>query len=274
MSVLAQTLFYYMALIVAALALFVAWANPYRLRRQVTGAVRRILPADRRQELDGLADSWAGKVRMTAGQQRLLMLLGGIVGLLPGLVLWGVTGQLLQGLLLGTVGAGAMGLLPGRRFVAGYPKKWLRQLEGEAPSLASFAYESVGLSGLPLPAALNQYSQAYRHTATAKLLADVPPGLPPAAALLALEISPQVATDWLEVVTTLQDIPDLGEKRLLLWKLRNTMWDRADKKQALLVRQKAFQAPMAMAVLLLWPLLALLLVPALSHALSIVGGSL
>lgn len=261
---------FYLSLVIVVLGTAVLTANPYRLRNSVEGIIDTLLPTDVRSDLMELTDAWAGKVKMKGSQITLLSFAGLFGGMLVGVLIF-VFFAPLYGILLG----GAMALLlfyyPRNKFVKGIPKTVLFTLEREASLLAGFMYRARGVSGLSAQQSFNAFVEQYGDTVTADLIRRAPESVAITKALLSLDFPANEVPSWLEVITTMDGIHELGNPQEVLRQLRGRVQDREEQYMRALAKQKAFKAPVVTVLSLLLPLMSLILIPLLVMAAGALG---
>jgi hypothetical protein len=262
-------LFYILALIVIVGTLFLL-VSPYRIQ-QGQHALYSILPADMRQELTTLNEAWGGKIKVTRTQQWLLSIMAVMASLVGGSLLavaidlnWGVIFGLLVGVLAG--------IYPHQKFKGGFPQPLLYGLEREAALLASFMYRTRGVAGLSVQVALQQFSEVYQDTQTAELLRHIPEGNSYAEELLRLGFPAEEVPNWLNVISTLASVNELGNPKEVLGRLRDQTRAKEVEFLRKLIKGKAFKAP-ALTVLIILPgLLAIMLGSIMLQAMQGLGG--
>lgn len=263
---------FYFMLALASVAVLMAAANPYRLRKFLDNIVDRLLPEKVRQELLDLSDAWAGQSRMTQSQINLLSLAGLIGGGAVGVFV----NSLLHSPAIATICGAFTGFLfayyPRDKFQEGVPKSLMEALEREAPLLAGFMYRARGVSGLSVQQSFLYFMDMYGDTETASLVRAAPESVSMTKALLSLEFPSAVVPNWLEVISTLDGIQDLGKPDVVLKNLRDRIQDREEQYLRGIAKRKAFKAPVVTVLLLLLPLMGLLLVPIGVEAMRAVGG--
>lgn len=238
--------------LIALSGLGIALANPYQLRWRMTQTVSAILPTAVTDDIRTLGQRWAGGLRLTGVQLRLLSVLGIAFGGMLGLAL----SLLLEPVLavgVGCVVAVLGALYPQQRYEAGFSRPFLQTLEHEAAVLAGFAYLAYGVAGMPLGQVFVTFKATYPETETAKLLAQLPPGVAPEQALLSLGLPAQVR-NWRQVIETLAGIREAGNPEQILLRLRDRMQEAEVEYQREQIDKKANQAVVA-TVMLVFPAL-------------------
>ena len=252
-----QILFYGLVLLAVAGSLFLL-VSPYRIKQGQQAAVSVILPDNIRQEMATLNEAWGGKVKITKTQVWLLS----VVALLTSLAGGGLIAvfiDLTWGVILGLVLSVLMVLYPHQKFKGGFPQSLLYELEREAPLLASFMYRTRGVSGLSVQVALKQFVDIYPDTQTVALLRQVPEGSPYAEELLHLGFPAAEVPNWLNVISTLASISEMGSPRDVLLRLRDQTRAKEVEHLRKIVKGKAFKAPAFTVLIILPGLMAIML---------------
>jgi hypothetical protein len=252
-----QILFYGLALLVLAGSMFLL-VSPYRIKQGQQAAVSVILPDNIRQEMATLNEAWGGRIKITKTQVWLLSMVALMTSLAGGSLIVMFVDPV-WGAVLGLVLSVLMVLYPHQKFKGGFPQGLLYELEREAPLLAAFMYRTRGVSGLSVQVALKQFIDIYPDTQTALLLRQVPEGNPYAEELLHLGFPAAEVPNWLNVVSTLAGISEMGSPKEVLLRLRDQTRTKEVEFLRKIVKGKAFKAP-ALTVLIILPgLMAIML---------------
>lgn len=270
MSVEMLQFLFYLCALGAVVSLLLVVVSPYRLQ-QGQHSVSQILPANIRQELETLNAAWAGKIRITTTQQWLLSIMALIAAPIIGMVLnlileptWSIS---LTGLVafLGV-------LYPHQKFRGGFPRTLLDSLEREAMLVAAFMYRARGVSGLSVQVSFQQFMEMYEDTETAALLRAIPEGNSYADELLLLKFPANEVANWLNVISTLATINDLGDPKMTLQKMRDQTRDKEVEYLKKIIKGKAFKAPAFTVLIILPGLMAIMLGSIILQAVQGLGG--
>ena len=258
------------ALILAGACLVFLLANPYRLRRVGRETVSSLLPSSRQQQILGIGDAWAGRARITQFQIKLLSYFGGLLGFVVGLALIPVVGQL-YGILIALVVAGLFWYYPQQRFLGGFPKATIEQLEREAPIFAAFMHRAVGITGLSAQMAFQQFLDVYPERETAKMIANVPEGIAIPDFILGLGLPVANLPNWIQVIQVMASISEFGNPETVLKEVRDRIRKREEQYLRMMIKRKAFAAPAATVVIMLPGLMCVLMGSVLIQALQTLG---
>ncbi len=271
MPVATQNILAFGSLFLAAVCLVYAVSNPYRLRRVSREAISSIIPSSRREQLLTLTDAWAGRSRMSDFQLQVISLGGLIIGLLAGLALGTILGTL-YGLLISAVLAVLLWYFPKQRFLRGFPKQMIQQLEREAPIISSFMHRAIGITGLSVQRSFEQFMEIYPEKQTVTLLRQIPEGIPYPDALLGLNLPVNELSNWLQLVQTLSSISDFGNPENILREVRDRIRKREEQYLRMIIKRKAFAAPAATVVIMLPGLMCVLIGSVLLQAIRTLTG--
>lgn len=260
----------FVALILAGACLVFLLANPYRLRRVGRETVSSLLPSSRQQQILRIGDAWAGRARITQFQIKLLSYFGGLLGFVVGLALIPIIGQL-YGILIALVVAGLFWYYPQQRFLGGFPKATIEQLEREAPVFAAFMHRAVGITGLSAQMAFQQFLDVYPERETAKMIANVPEGIAIPDFILGLGLPVANLPNWIQVIQVMASISEFGNPETVLKEVRDRIRKREEQYLRMMIKRKAFAAPAATVVIMLPGLMCVLMGSVLIQALQTLG---
>jgi len=222
-------------------------------------------------EILSLGDAWAGKVKLSVNQVHLISIAGVLAGISVGVGITIIT-SLPLGVLAGSLLAGILWFYPRDKFVKGVPKKLLLTLEREAPLLSGFMYRARGVAGLSIQQAFVRFVEMYGDTETAAIVKRTPDSISTTKAILGLEFPSSFIPNWLEVISTMDSVHELGNPERVLADMRDNIQEREEQFLRALAKKKAFQAPIVTVLLLLLPLMGLILIPVIVQAAGAVGG--
>jgi len=155
------------------------------------------------------------------------------------------------------------------RYVSGWPKGLLKQMEAELPSLTSFVLELSGMGTLPIPTTLLIYADRFPDRPLAKLVHRTPHGGDPVAFLLERGIPSVEVSGVLSTFDKAQQNPD--RKGVLRKKYESTE-HRMGLELERVIEGRVSKSPVATVLLLFPALLATALVPVMIRFMALIGG--
>lgn len=245
------------SLILTGICLVFVLANPYRLRRVSQGAVTSFIPTNRQEQILGLGDAWAGRRRITPFQVKIIRYMGLIFGGIAGVAVVPLIGQT-YAILAGLFVAGLLFYYPNQRFVDGFPKQTIEKLEREAPVFSAFMHRAVGITGLSVQMAFEQFMEVYPDRESAKLIRQVPDGISIPDALIGLGLPASKLPNWIQVIQVLGSINEFGDPESILKEIRDRIRKREEQYLRMMIKRKAFAAPAATVIIMLPGLMCVL----------------
>ena len=259
------------SLILAALCLFYVSSNPYRVRRVSSDALNSLIPTTGRDQITSLGDAWAGRIRITEFQIKIITYAGLLFGIMLGLILIPIV-DTTYGILIAAVLGGIFFYYPRQRFLRGFPKTTIEKLEREAPIFAAFMHRSIGITGLSVQMSFEQFIEIYPEKETTKLLQQIPEGQPFAEELLTLNLPSQELSNWLQIVQSIASISDFGDPETVLREVRDRIRSREEQYLRMIIKRKSFAAPATTVVLMLPALMCVLIGAVILQAMQALGG--
>lgn len=208
---------------------------------------------------------------MTPFQLQIISLGGFILGILAGFAIKPLLGTL-YAVIIAAILAILLWYFPKQRFIGGFPKKMINGLEREAPIFSSFMHRAIGITGLSVQSAFEQFMDIYGEKQTVRLLRQVPEGIPYPDALLGLSLPVNELNNWLQVVQTLSSISDFGNPESILKEVRDRIRKREEQYLRMIIKRKAFAAPAATVVIMLPGLMCVLIGSVLLQAIRTLTG--
>ncbi|MEM7799259.1 MAG: hypothetical protein AAF633_08725 [Chloroflexota bacterium] len=257
-------------LVLAGFSLVFVVANPYRLRRVGKSTVSSFIASNRQQQILTLGDAWAGRKRITPFQIKIVRYGGMILAAIAAIALMPLIGQL-YALLAGLFIAGLMFYYPNQRFIDGFPKGTIEKLEREAPIFSAFMHRAVGITGLSVQMAFEQWIEVYPNRETTQLIKQVPDGISIPDAILGLGLPASQVPNWIQVIQVLGSISEFGDPESILKEIRDRIRKREEQHLRMMIKRKAFAAPAATVVIMLPGLMCVLIGSILIQALQALG---
>ncbi|MEM8856987.1 MAG: hypothetical protein AAGD96_01615 [Chloroflexota bacterium] len=259
------------SLILASLCLLFVSANPHRLRRVTNEQLTNLLPAKQQKEILTLADAWAGRSQVTPFQTKMIAYGGLLVGVTAGLASIPLIGTG-YGVLLATIFGGLLWYYPKQRFAGGFRKSTIEALEREAPVFAAFMHRAVGITGLSVQMAFEQFLEVYPEKETSKLISQIPEGIPYPDAILDLGLPVTQVPNWIQVIQVIGSISEFGDPESILKEMRDRIRKREEQYLRMMIKRKAFAAPAATVVIMLPGLMCVLIGSVLLQAIRTLTG--
>lgn len=265
------TVFALGSLILAAFCLLFVTANPHRLRRVTNEQLSNLLPAKQQKELLTLSDAWAGRSKITPFQTKMISYGGILVGATFGLLSIPLIGQV-YGIIVALIFAGLLWYYPKQRFSGGFRKSTIEALEREAPVFAAFMHRAIGITGLSVQMAFDQFLEVYPEKETSKLLSQIPDGISYPDAILDMELPVTQVPNWIQIIQVIGSISEFGEPESILKEMRDRIRKREEQYLRMMIKRKAFAAPAATVVIMLPGLMCVLIGSVLLQAIRTLTG--
>lgn len=263
---------FYLSVGGAFVAFLMFVSNPYKTRWRARRVVNSFIPQSVQDDLKQLTRNWGTTIRISHSQLRLLSIIGALLGALGGVLLIRLMGTGM-GVLIGGVLVLVGYVYPQQRYKHGFSRAMLSQLESEAALLAGIIYQARGIAGMSVQISMERFAQSYPDTQTAQLINGIPVGVSYTDALLGLNLPAEDVGNWLEVVTTISTVNEMGDPTETLRTLRDRVQARQVQQLKTLIKKKAFTAPAATVILILPGLMAILLGAIILQAVRALSGS-